>query len=212
MESAASRMRRILPAATCVLDRVEESVGRDVIVGSGSRSGSRRARARTVVDPDDTNEIANRFEQLGLAERLRQEIVKANPDTLLANRLGHARGDGHDASVGDLIVLADRTNRLEPVDDRHDEVHEDELGSLGLDHFEPLCAVRRFDHDESERFEHRTEYAPILALVVDYENPSPRPLVAGDRARRAGSVERVPGDRQLDREGEPAPLARRLST
>ena len=117
----------------------------------------------------DPNERLDPGEQLGLVERLGDEVVGPGfdrPDLLL----GVARRDHHDRQVGGLRVLADPPAHLVAVHARHHDVEQDDVGRLLAQHVQRLLAGRGGQHPIAARAQHRVEQPDVRRLVVDDED------------------------------------------
>ena len=115
-------------------------------------------------------EGADAGEELGLVERLRQEVVGAGVEGLLL-LLAAARGDRHDRQERGRGVRAQPAAELIAAHTGHDDVGEDEVGRLRKHFRERLLPRARADDLVARGNEDRLEKADVLGLVVDGEDP-----------------------------------------
>ena len=114
-------------------------------------------------------EGADAGEELGLVERLRQEVVGARVERLFL-LLAAARGDSHDRQECRRGVRAQPAAELIAAHTGHDDVGEDEVGRLRKHLRERLLPRARADDLVARGNEDRLEKADVLGLVVDGED------------------------------------------
>ena len=139
--------------------------------------GVQRAGLEQVVDAQ---------QQLGVAERLGQEVPGADGEGALAGRLGDVGGEHQDRHVAvGRDQRLDLGHHLEAVRGRHVEV---EHQQVGLERHEPLDGQARvvdgLEVGVAGALEHAPEDHEVGVLVVDDEDPG---VLGGDARRRCGA-------------------------
>ena len=122
--------------------------------------------------------------QLALGEGLLEVVDGAEIEAADLHRVVAVAGHEDDRDVARRGVGAEPLERLEPVEPRHEEVHQHDVGVLRAREVDRLLAVRG-EEDLVLGLEHLGEHLARVGLVVDHEQPRPRAGRARCR-RRAG--------------------------
>jgi hypothetical protein len=161
------RRRRVRPGsrpADVVLDQAPDDLGREqrVAGGDGAHGGGELARRRA----------------------LEQEAAGARAERLIDVLVVVERGE-HEDACADAGVGLEPSRGLDPVDARHPDVHEHDVGRCAQRRLERLGAVRGLaDHrDVVLALEDRPEPAPHQRLVVGEQDPDHGAASTGRRAR-----------------------------
>ena len=114
------------------------------------------------------------LEQLGLTERLADEIVGADLHQLLAVVVHRAGGHGDD--LGGLAAGhgPDPADRLMAVHDRHAEIHQDQVGPPPLELLDGLRPVGRQADLEPDGGQELCQELAVVLDVVDDQHPARR--------------------------------------
>ena len=139
--------------------------------------GVQRTGLEQVVDPQ---------QQLGVAERLGEEVARTDGEGALTGRLGDVGGEHQDRHVAvGCDQRLDLGHHLEAVRRRHVEV---EHQQVGLEGHEPLHreagVVDGLEVGVPGALEHAPEDHEVGVLVVDDEDPG---VLGGDARRRCGA-------------------------
>src|SRR5690606_12195042 len=78
-------------------------------------------------------------------------------------------GDGDDGRAMREAVTTQLARRLEAVELRHHDVHQDQVGLLGESDLDGLAAVDGFDHAIAERLEQRAQRVPTVQMILSDE-------------------------------------------
>ena len=119
----------------------------------------------------DSQQRPDAREQLGVVERLGDEVIGARLDGARALR-PEARREHDHGENGRLLARAESATDLVAVGLRHEDVEEDEIGLRRHGELERDVAVRRSDDVVALGHEHGPEQAHILGDVVDDEDPA----------------------------------------
>src|SRR6516164_8121505 len=154
-------------------------------------------------------------------DRLGVELVASGRKRLLALAGERVRGERNDRDVACLWIVLQSSRRLPAVDDRHFEIHQDDVGALAQRHRAALLAVRcRHNVEIAQQLEPHLEHVDVVVVVLDVEYfghdaasiPLPRTLASPDcglmpsLALLAGVPTR-PGRRTVKTEPLPGSLA-----
>ncbi len=137
-------------------------------------------------------------EQLGLLERLADEVVGADPQQLLAVLVQGAGGHGDDLGLLAAGGGPDPADRLVAVHHRHAEIHQDQVGPPALELLDGLLPVARQPDLEADGAEELHQQLAVILDVVGDQHPALR-LPGPEPQDVAGLV---------DRGGPPAPRPR----
>ena len=90
------------------------------------------------------------------------------------------RGDGHDEDAG-RTVLHDRPGRFEPIQLRHADIHQDQIGVESATEIHCLPASSRLPDDLKIRLprQHGTETLATDGVIIGNHDPSTESPVAG---------------------------------
>ena len=121
-----------------------------------------------VVVPLDSNQGAYPGQQLGLVERLVDEVVGAGLDgaDLL---LFSARSDHDHRQESRPWIFADPAADLVPIHSRHQDVQQNEVWALLAQHVQGFLSGGRRGHPESLRRQHRLEQADVWRQIIHDE-------------------------------------------
>src|SRR6516162_6384209 len=104
-------------------------------------------------------------------DRLGVELVASGRKRLLALAGERVRGERDDRDVARLWIVLQSSRRLPAVDDRHLEVHQDDVGALAQRHRTALLAIwRRHNVEIAQQLEPHLEHVDVVVVVLDVEH------------------------------------------
>src|SRR5262249_54234228 len=104
-------------------------------------------------------------------DRLGIELVAAGSERLFPLAGECMRGERDDRNIARLRVGLEPPRRFPPVDHRHFEVHEDDVGPLGARHGAALLAIFRcYDLEVLPQLEPHLEHVDVVVVVFDVEH------------------------------------------
>src|SRR5262249_45155273 len=103
-------------------------------------------------------------------DRLGVELVASGRERLLALAGEGMRGERDDRDVARLWIVLQSSRRLPAVNDRHFEIHQDDVGALAQRHRAALLAIRRGHNLEiAQELEPHLEHVDVVLVVLDVE-------------------------------------------
>src|SRR6516165_10878829 len=99
-------------------------------------------------------------------DRFGVELVAPRRERLFAFTGERVRGESDNGDVAGLRIALEPSRSFPAVDDRHLEVHQDDIGALGSGHLAALLAILRREHLEiAEQLEPHLEHEDVVVVV-----------------------------------------------
>src|SRR6516225_9469447 len=103
-------------------------------------------------------------------DRLGVELVASGRKRLLALAGERVRGERDDRDVARLWIILQLSRRLPPVDHRHFQIHQDDVGALAQRHGAALLAILcRHNLEIAQQLESHLEHIDVVVVVLDVE-------------------------------------------